>query len=262
MKKSIFKTIGACSLFIGTQVVLGFVFLAIQLFMHPELFEEMLTAGTAELLVNKIIIKASIQACITANVILAIGILLHNIKKKTIHKYARKLTGKEIIIMSGLASGLWVVFNLLEQFLPKSEAYGSTTSAMFDNYPALFILYASLLAPITEELVCRLLVIESFPREKGKIAVVISAIMFGLLHGNLQQAIPAIAIGLIIGLIYERSRNILLTIVFHIIFNSLSVIIMLIGNFYIMIGIATGIAVGVILYFKSDISEKLIAKNI
>lgn len=68
---------------------------------------------------------------------------------------------------------------------------GSQSFSMF--------LYAAFAGPIAEEMVYRGFVMEPL-RKYGKIfAIVVSAVLFGVMHGNLPQSIFAIAVGLVFG---------------------------------------------------------------
>ena len=82
------------------------------------------------------------------------------------------------------------------------------------------VLYAVILGPITEELSFRGLTFFYARRATGFwIANIIQAFLFGLLHLNPLQGIYAFALGILFGMVYEKSRNILITIVLHILFN-------------------------------------------
>ena len=60
-------------------------------------------------------------------------------------------------------------------------------------------LYIAFIGPITEELWFRGAVLRSLQPFGRKLAVVFSALLFGLFHGNLPQGIFAFAFGLILG---------------------------------------------------------------
>ena len=54
-------------------------------------------------------------------------------------------------------------------------------------------------------------------------AIVVSALCFALVHGNLQQAVPAFILGLALGLCYCRTGNIVMCSVLHVVNNSMAV---------------------------------------
>ena len=79
-----------------------------------------------------------------------------------------------------------------------------------------------LLAPIAEEMVFRgaiLRVLLKFTKNPWS-AIVISAFIFGIIHGNIPQFIHAFIIGLLLGWTYYRTGSILPGIVFHWVNNS------------------------------------------
>lgn len=95
------------------------------------------------------------------------------------------------------------------------------------------ILLAVVVAPIVEELVFRAGIYRFF---KGKTSVslslLISGILFGLVHGNVQSLPGLVAVGVCLGLSYELSGSIRVPIFFHAFFNLNSIIWILIipGN--------------------------------
>lgn len=94
-------------------------------------------------------------------------------------------------ILGGLLEGglNLLGYSAMQEIETASSA--STTISMF--------LYASFIGPIVEEVVYRGFVLRSF-QKYGKIAsVTISAILFGVMHGNLPQGIFAVGVGIVLG---------------------------------------------------------------
>jgi membrane protease YdiL (CAAX protease family) len=87
------------------------------------------------------------------------------------------------------------------------------------------ILLAVVVAPIVEESVFRAGVYRFF---KGKtsmaMALLISGILFGLIHGNLQSLPGLVAVGVCLGIAYELSGSLRVAIFFHGFFNLNSII--------------------------------------
>lgn len=84
------------------------------------------------------------------------------------------------------------------------------------------ILTIAILAPILEELLFRKLIIDKFSRYGEGVAILVSALMFGLYHGNIVQFIYATVLGLVFGYVYAKSRNIIFTIIMHMVVNLFS----------------------------------------
>ena len=92
------------------------------------------------------------------------------------------ITGLELIMNSFDRS----VLNMLE-----SVSGSSDTFSMF--------LYASVFAPLSEELIFRGYILRSLRPYGKRFAILGSALLFGLFHGNLLQACYAILVGLVLG---------------------------------------------------------------
>lgn len=85
----------------------------------------------------------------------------------------------------------------------------------------IFLLFAVLPA-ICEEFACRGFILSGMRHIGHKWAAIsIAAIFFGLLHGILQQSIPATIFGMMIGFLAVQSRSLLPAILFHATHNSL-----------------------------------------
>lgn len=83
-----------------------------------------------------------------------------------------------------------------------------------------------ILAPIAEELVFRGAILRTllalFSKRMYWIAIIISAVIFGAMHGNLPQFVHAAVIGLLLGWMYYRTDSIIPGIVFHWVNNTVA----------------------------------------
>lgn len=85
------------------------------------------------------------------------------------------------------------------------------------------LLLMALLPAICEELAFRGLIFGGLVRERGKLrAVVVTAVMFGISHGVLQQSIAASTMGIMLGWITLRTGSIVPCILIHLTNNALS----------------------------------------
>lgn len=73
--------------------------------------------------------------------------------------------------------------------------------------------------PIIEELLFRKIIIDRCGPYGEATSALVSALAFGLFHGNLQQAIYAFALGYLFALIYQKTGKIQITICIHIVVN-------------------------------------------
>lgn len=83
------------------------------------------------------------------------------------------------------------------------------------------LVFFAILAPVVEELVFRKLICDRLlPLGEGY-AVVLSAAIFGLVHGNLYQFFYAFLTGLLFSTVYVRTGRIRYTVIYHVIINFL-----------------------------------------
>ena len=83
-------------------------------------------------------------------------------------------------------------------------------------------LFLGILAPVFEELFYRKAIIDRLRRYGDLPAILISGVIFGLIHGNFSQVFYATAIGMVLGYVYLRTGKILYTILLHATFNLVS----------------------------------------
>lgn len=94
-------------------------------------------------------------------------------------------------------------------------------------------IYISLIGPVIEEFVFRWLILNRLRPMGDKAAILFSALMFGLMHGNISQFFYAAAIGIVFGYIAVKTGRIFYSAILHIIFNSFSTILagsMIVGS--------------------------------
>lgn len=81
------------------------------------------------------------------------------------------------------------------------------------------VLTVGILAPIWEEILFRKMIIDRMNRLGDRAAILTSALIFALIHGNFYQFFYAFAVGILFGYIYVRTGKIRWTILFHILLN-------------------------------------------
>ncbi len=81
------------------------------------------------------------------------------------------------------------------------------------------ILYMVIAAPIMEEYIFRKLIVDRTVRYGQGVAIVISGLMFGLFHGNLNQFVYAFTLGMFLAFLYVKTGNIKITIALHMMIN-------------------------------------------
>jgi membrane protease YdiL (CAAX protease family) len=89
--------------------------------------------------------------------------------------------------------------------------------------PIILILSAAVVAPIYEEIIFRGILLKGMSKKiNPNIALVISALLFALVHMNIPQGINAFLLGLVVGFIYLTTESIYLSIFAHFINNILA----------------------------------------
>lgn len=108
----------------------------------------------------------------------------------------------------------------LSFLLSGGTAQNAVVDLAMDTNP-LKIVVMVILAPLLEEYVCRKQLIDRTRQYGEKTAVLLSALVFGLLHQNLFQFFYAFGIGLVFAYIYTRTGRLRYSVVLHAIFNFL-----------------------------------------
>lgn len=136
-------------------------------------------------------------------------------------KFNAKTVILAIIILLSLNSLLVMFSNVLEIGL---NAFGFSANFALEELETLnqltipMLIYSCLVAPIFEEFIYRGAVLRSLEKYGRGFAILISAILFGLMHGNFYQIFMAIGVGIILGYL-ATEYSIKLTILLHIINN-------------------------------------------
>lgn len=131
----------------------------------------------------------------------------------------------------------WVICLTIGSSIPLTAALDATGLQMPEIYKQMLkgmmqnnmgFVAVAILVPIAEEMVFRGAILRRLldltGNEKRWIAIVTSAALFGLVHGNMLQGLNAFAMGLMLGWMYVRTRSIVPGVVMHFTNNSLSYI--------------------------------------
>jgi len=86
-----------------------------------------------------------------------------------------------------------------------------------------------IVAPFMEEYIFRGLLQTGFKRYGRAFSIIAPAVLFGLLHGNVIQAIPAMAIGVILGYFTDKTGSIATSVCIHMLNNLLAMLFSLPG---------------------------------
>ena len=152
--------------------------------------------------------------------LLAVGMALREYKKACIPCQAKK--GLHISIISAILLSylLGDVMSRLLSFIPPHWMYYEQLDELLQRslQGNTVILFVSIvvLGPIIEEILFRGILYESLKAKHSKrSAIVISSIIFSIIHLNIIQGINAFFAGIIFCMAYEKNRSILVPILMH-----------------------------------------------
>lgn len=112
--------------------------------------------------------------------------------------------------------------------LIKGGTVQNTIAGVVTEANQLTILFIMVIcAPVLEELVFRKLVVDRAVRYGQGTAVVLSGLMFGLFHGNLNQFMYATALGMFLAFLYVKTGKLKITIAIHMLINLMGSIVSL-----------------------------------
>ena len=130
------------------------------------------------------------------------------------------------LIVSTMAVATAFVIEPVSMLLPEMSSETKRVMEMLMNGPIWIVLLSvSVFAPFFEEWLCRGIILRGLLKKVGPTwAIVISAAVFGLIHGNIWQAIPTFLIGCILGYVYYKTGSLKLTMLMHCVNNTLAVV--------------------------------------
>ena len=141
-----------------------------------------------------------------------------------------------------------------------NQTLEQSLNSILNNNPALVMISAGFFVPIMEEFVFRYGICGSIAKKNKLCGIIVSALIFGVLHGNLIQSTYAFLLGLLFAFIYVQSGNLIYPILLHIGINfSSSVAGTLFENEYIGMSVCIGITLVMIL--MSVLLQMIMKKN-
>lgn len=175
----------------------------------------LIASGSAQELDNTLISGFTEQAVETGNwgylLAILIGLVMLLLWKKpayvrqTILERGKKMGPKDFILITiiflvgqQLFQWWYLLLDMISNWLGIS-LNAILESGNVDTHSVPMFLYACLLGPVAEEILFRGLVLRSLQPYGKKFAILVSALLFGLFHGNLMQAPFAFVVGLVLG---------------------------------------------------------------
>ncbi len=205
---------------------------------------------------------------VTAITIVGIGFPIYYFLMKRIPNTPRKevikLRPKEFITLFFICAAFMYVTNILSTILTvmiaflkgDTELLNPAAEAILNSNFIVSLIYASIVAPIIEELIFRKILLDKLRRFGDIPAILMTGIAFGLFHMNLSQFFYASVLGFIFAYITIKTNTVKYAIILHMMINFISTAISpivlnenLLGIVLINIWMYGSITVGTILFF-------------
>ena len=142
------------------------------------------------------------------------------------------------VVIATIAAGM--MLELANHYLPDTEgSLMEQMEKMLEGPLWVNLITMCIMAPVCEEWLCRGVILRGLlnfepktPRAEGErrrglspsLAIVISAIFFAAIHGNVWQGVTAFAIGCLFGYVYYRTGSLKLTMLMHCANNTFAVL--------------------------------------
>jgi membrane protease YdiL (CAAX protease family) len=206
-----------CLLLIGIQLAAGFILGII--FGLLSLSTESLIDGISTIIIS----------LLSFGVVILIGFIKSKQKFNEVFKFNNVSLGywiATIIFMFGFVILLSEIDNIFNYFLPVPKFLQDIFEAMMVKQTFIIaIIQVGIVPAITEEMFFRGIVLNGFKRNySDKKAILISALLFGIIHLNPWQFVTAFIIGIIMAWIYIKTKSIILCIYIHLFNNIIGVI--------------------------------------
>lgn len=139
-------------------------------------------------------------------------------KMRPLHIFVAFLIGYAATYICNIVGN---ILTLIIGAIKQSPVNNVMMDLIMDIHPLVLFFIVSVCAPVMEELLFRKAIIDRIAKYGEGVAIVVSGIMFGLFHGNLNQFSYAFVLGIFFGFIYIKTRNIIYSIILHMITNFL-----------------------------------------
>ena len=173
---------------------------------------------------TKIYENINLTFLLYVSLLVIVLIIFFTIRKKSFWKETQVLPfpAKDIPGILVLTVGLFFFLNAFLNLMPESwiADYSDSSSFVTEGSLLLSLIAKGLCAPISEELTFRGLMLSRFNKALPKwVGILLSSVIFGLVHGQILWFVYATILGIILCLIAIRTNSILSTMIIHSLFN-------------------------------------------
>lgn len=172
-------------------------------------------------LTNEIVLPMLIVSGVCLIIVLAIK--SHVRKEKYVTAISKKDISKYVIY--GCTFNL--VITLIINMIPQSfmEKYNASVGLATTGNIWLMIIATGIMGPIAEEITFRHFILQPNRRVSDKYAIIISALSFGIMHGNIIQGAYTFILGLYFAKEDLKENNLMPSLIMHMTINTSSVLI-------------------------------------
>ena len=145
-----------------------------------------------------------------------------SLKERLHYNKVKPSTLAYVLFFTWLSMPLTTLINAISMLFVDNTIVAMTDVIL--SVPFFLMLFLMAIVPATvEEFIFRGIVYGGYRKSGTKfMAVMLSALMFGLMHMNLNQALYAFVIGVLLALLFEATNSIWTTMLFHFIYNAQS----------------------------------------
>ena len=214
------KSVCYVGLFLGMQVLV----------VMPVMFGSAIQAalgGGGEDEIYAAMLNADVVALTLISGLLTIAVVLafYLIRRKKLSEalWLRPVSASALFTGASLAPALYFVVVIVLSILPEAwtESYGEASADIVTG-TVLGVISVAVVAPIVEEFIFRGLIMTRLSRVMtGWLAVLLSAAVFGLCHGELVWFCYAFVLGAVFGFMDLRAGSIWPSILGHVMFNAI-----------------------------------------
>jgi len=186
---------------------------------------------------------------------------------KNIKEAKRKLNFKKVISWVLMALPIMYACTYIVEMLMEKMNINPTmieSALIFDNSiigKILFFIEIAILPAILEEVLFRKVMLSGARKHGTKFAIIYTAIMFGMIHMNIPQAVNAMLMGIIFAYIVVKTGTILPVMILHFINNGLSALIMMNENNITVTNIINNVYIGFVILGAIVLGKKLLANR-
>lgn len=207
---------------------------------------------------------------IFSSIIIAVIFLIYKIKVNEGFDFTEIKFGKlSFMALIGLTfNGILSVFIAILQLILPDELFSSIgllfneieyVDPIINAHPfVITLLGTGILVPVMEEIIFRFGICGSLNKNNRTAAIIISSVIFGLMHGNPFQTLYTCILGFAMAIAYVKFENIWYPIACHMAFNSLTVISQQFeysGLISIVVGLLSGITILIMVLSSKEYKE-------